>query len=177
MITRDLLRAIVDGYSLSLNGVHGISHWGRVLENGRRLSVGTHADARVIELFAVFHDARRFVDGIDPGHGRRGADLARSLRGRVFDLDDTAFELLTEACETHTDGLREGDFTVRVCWDADRLDLGRCLIAPDPERLATPAARDPRILAWADERAHDQHVPSLVRDIWRPLLDGDGDGR
>ncbi len=119
----------------------------------------------------------RFVDGIDPGHGRRGADLARSLRGRVFDLDDTAFELLTEACETHTDGLREGDFTVRVCWDADRLDLGRCLIAPDPERLATPAARDPRILAWADERAHDQHVPSLVRDIWRPLLDGDGDGR
>ena len=33
--------------------------------------------------------------------------------------------------------------------DADRLDLGRVGIPPDPARLCTPAAKEPRAFAWA----------------------------
>jgi len=34
----------------------------------------------VVEMFAVFHDSGRRDEGSDAGHGRRGAELARSLR-------------------------------------------------------------------------------------------------
>ena len=44
-------------------------------------------------------------------------------------------KLLTEALIHHSEGYIEGDVTVRVCWDADRLDLGRVGIEPKPERL------------------------------------------
>ena len=175
MITGSLLRAIVSGYRLNLDGVHGLAHWARVLENGRRLAPATGADLRVVELFAVFHDACREKEGVDHGHGRRGAALAVRLR-RHFDLDDSAFDLLIDACETHTDGLIDGDVTVRTCWDADRLDLLRCRIEPDPALFATKAARDPRLLAWANERARLRTVPALLDGRWRPLLAGGGEG-
>ena len=38
MITRDLITTIADQYHGRLDGVHGLSHWGRVLENGRRVA-------------------------------------------------------------------------------------------------------------------------------------------
>jgi uncharacterized protein len=170
VISGSLLRSIVDGYRLRLDGVHGLSHWARVLENGRRLAAATGADLRVVELFAVFHDACRTAEGVDHGHGRRGARLAERLRRRHFDLDDQAFDLLVHACEEHTAGLREGDPTVLTCWDADRLDLLRCRIEPRPGRLCTEAARDPALLAWANDRARRRVEPALLDAEWRPLL-------
>ena len=170
MITAGLMRAIVAGYSLDLHGVHGLAHWARVLENGRKLACATGADLRIVELFAVFHDARRRNDGRDPGHGRRGAMLAADLRGDLFELDDAAFALLTEACDLHTDGRTTGDITLLTCWDADRLDLRRCHIVPDPARLGTAAARDPALLAWAEERARTYFEPPLMHESWLPML-------
>ena len=40
-----------------------------------------------------------------------------------------------------------------TCWDADRLDLGRVGIRPDPRRLFTAAARSPELLSWAYQRS------------------------
>ncbi len=176
MITPELLRAIADGYLLPLDGVHGLAHWARVLENGRRLADATGADPRVVELFAILHDARRQNEGHDPGHGRRGARLATRLRGRLFELDDLAFAHLVEACDTHTDGRRRAHPTVQTCWDADRLDLLRCFITPDPRRLATAAAREAAIRDWANERARTGFEPPFVAQTWRPALDGRGGG-
>ena len=75
-------------------------------------------------------------------------------------LDDARFELLFEACRLHTDGHTAGDPTLLACWDADRLDLGRVGITPDPRRLCTDAARELR--GWADARAVSGHEPSAV---------------
>jgi uncharacterized protein len=174
VITADLLRTIAAGYALPLDGVHGLVHWARVLENGRRLAAVTGADPRVVELFAIFHDAGRRNEGHDPGHGRRGARLAAELRGHLFTLEDAAFAQLVEACDLHTDGHRRGDATVQTCWDADRLDLLRCRITPDPRRLATAAAREPAVLAWANDRARRRFEPAFVREVWWPALDGGG---
>ncbi len=174
MITAALLRTIAAGYTLPLDGVHGLVHWARVLENGRRLAAVTGADLRVVELFAVFHDAGRRNEGHDPGHGRRGARLAAELHGELFTLEEAAFARLVEACDRHTDGHRAGDPTVQTCWDADRLDLLRCRIMPDPRRLATVAAREPAVLSWANDRARRGFEPAFVRDVWRPALDGGG---
>ena len=66
-----LRRVVLSLYRLNPDGVHGVGHWGRVLENGRRLAGSTRADLDVIELFAIFHDPCRLSDGKDADHGPR----------------------------------------------------------------------------------------------------------
>ncbi|MDR3575328.1 MAG: hypothetical protein P4L50_15820 [Anaerolineaceae bacterium] len=172
MISDELLQTILKQYRLPLNGVHGISHWARVLENGRMLAASTGALLPVVELFAVLHDSRRPNEGVDFTHARLGADYAASLRGRLFELSDADFQLLYTACRDHTSGKIEADVTVQTCWDSDRLDLGRVGITPDPRRLCTPTARLPETIAWGEKRARVRAVPSLVLDEWRLRLDG-----
>ena len=135
-----------------------------VLENGQRLASETGANVDVVTLFALFHDSRRVNEDRDLGHGHRGARYARKLRGKLIDLDDADFKLLFEACRLHTDGLTEGDVTLQTCWDADRLDLGRVGITPEPDQLCTDAAR--RLIDWAHERASIGYEPDMVADVW-----------
>jgi uncharacterized protein len=160
-----ILGAILDDYALPVDGAHGVVHWARVSENGRRIAEATPgADAEVVGLFALFHDARRVNEYYDHAHGLRGAELARELRGSLVHLDDRRFGLLYEACRLHTDGLTVGDPTLLACWDADRLDLGRVGILPDPARLGTDAARS--LLDWADGRAQMEYQPVEVLEAW-----------
>jgi uncharacterized protein len=166
MTSRELIRSILARYSLPWGGIHGISHWARVLENGRRLSKMTGAKIHVVELFAVFHDSQRINEGTDDGHGRRGAQLAKELRGIVYELEAEDFGLLTQACNLHTKGYLDGDITLQTCWDADRLDLGRVGIIPRPEKLCTQGASDPDFLNWAIERSEKLFVPPLVSEEW-----------
>jgi len=163
--TAAIVREILAGYALPPRGYHGVAHWARVLENGLRIAEHTGANVRVVTLFALYHDSRRENEAVDPGHGARGGELARATRARWFETSDAELELLVEACRYHTDGLIDGDITVQSCWDADRLDLGRVGIAPQPDRLCTDAAR--ALLRWADTRAVTGHVPSLVTEVWK----------
>ena len=146
---QSVIESVRAQYLLHWGGTHGLPHWERVRENGLRLATLTGARADVVELFAYFHDACRANEGRDPGHGARGADLARTLAGTVFTIDAAGLELLAEACCGHTHGKTAADPTIATCWDADRLDLGRVGTRPRPERLCTEAARDPKIIAWA----------------------------
>lgn len=169
---KPLIHRILEDYALPWHGTHGIGHWARVLENGRRLAQGTDANIEIIQLFAVFHDSRRINEGIDDDHGLRGAKLAAELRGTLFELNDANFEVLRFACEAHTDGMTDADITTQVCWDSDRLDLGRVGIVPNPKKLCTVSARTPNTLKWADGRAAFEVVPDLVRDEWGIDLQG-----
>ena len=135
-----------------------------MLENGLRVAEVTGADPEVVTLFALFHDSRRINEVRDDGHGLRGAEFASSLRGSLIHLDDTRFDLLFEACRLHSDGHTDGDATLQACWDADRLDLGRVGISPQPRRLCTDAARE--LIAWADRRATQGHEPETVLGTW-----------
>jgi uncharacterized protein len=159
-----ILREILKGYPLPVRGAHGVLHWARVRENGLRLAAETGADAEVVTLFALFHDSRRVNEARDDGHGLRGGELARALRGSVVHLDDDRFELLFEACRLHTDGHTGGDPTVLACWDADRLDLGRVGIRVRPERLCTGAGRS--LIRWGTDRAARDHEEAIVEGSW-----------
>ena len=162
-----IVAEILTGYQLPARGFHGVVHWARVLENGVKLAESTGANVAVVQLFAVFHDSRRENDGTDPEHGRRGADLAARLRGRLFDLPDADFALLDRACEWHTVGRSDPDVTVQTCWDADRLDLGRVGILPSPRYLCTPAAKRPTMVDWAHTRSIKGYEPDFVTRDWR----------
>ncbi len=166
MISRELIDLILRRYALPREGTHGILHWARVLENGRRLAAVTGANVRIVELFAVFHDSQRINEGLDDGHGRRGAELARDLHGLQYGLKDGDLELLIWACELHTEGQLKGDITVQTCWDADRLDLGRVGIIPEEEKLCTDGARDPDLLRWAIKRSEELFAPDFVSMDW-----------
>jgi len=166
MVTRELVDHILDKFRLKLNGLHGPAHWARVIHNGRLLAERTGADPDVVELFAVFHDCGRRNEQDDPGHGKRAADFAETLRGILYDLPDESFNLLYDACSYHDEAGTTGHITLQTCWDADRLDIGRCRLSVDTVRLCTEAAAAPDILDPAHLRATEREILAMVKNDW-----------
>jgi uncharacterized protein len=140
----ELLTRVVSRSPRAASSLHGESHWRRVADVGIELAHKTPgADERVVLAFALFHDAMRENEDDDLGHGERGAELARELHAEgILDLDASQMDRLVFACKTHTDGTTSSDATVGVCFDADRLDLLRVGIEPDPELMSTVAGRE-----------------------------------
>jgi uncharacterized protein len=161
-----ILQAILEEYDLPWDGYHGVAHWARVLENGLRLADETGADLEVVQLFAILHDCRRVSEGSDPEHGPRAAQYAAELQGGLFHLRGPEFRLLCRACAGHTHERTHANITIQTCWDADRLDLGRVGIAPDPLYLGTIPAKRPETIAWADARATAAVIPEFVKSEW-----------
>ena len=122
--------------------IHGELHWRTVGANGLWLAEPLDgADTFVIFLFALLHDSMRVNDSIDPGHGPRAAAFAGELHAEgVLPATTAQLDILQYACFEHTNGLVSSDPTVGVCWDADRLDLPRVGIQPDPARFSTGRA-------------------------------------
>ncbi|HEX8914388.1 MAG TPA: hypothetical protein VF796_18720 [Humisphaera sp.] len=130
--------------------IHGPGHWRGVAHAGLRLAQRTpEADATVVLLFALFHDSMRLDDGHDPQHGPRAAEFARTLHGSHFHLPPDRLKWLLLAIRDHTEGRLAPNPTVACCWDADRLNLWRIHVRPDPKYLSTPAAQEPEAIDWA----------------------------
>jgi len=140
-------------YQMDHNGFHGFTHWMRVLHNGRLLAETENANLKIVELFCLLHDTQRQNEDRDPEHGPRAADYAHSIRGRWYELENDEMELLDEALRYHSDGYVEADITVQVCWDADRLDLGRVGIRPADHKLCTATAKSPFVIEAAYTRS------------------------
>ena len=153
IVTQAFVEHCCTAYRMDHNGFHGFDHWMRILHNGRLLADAEGANLKVVELFSLLHDTQRLNEDEDPLHGHRAAQFVQTLRGQWFDLTDDEMNLLTEALTYHSDGYTEGDTTVQVCWDADRLDLGRVGIRPDPDRLCTNTAKSPFVLEEAYQRS------------------------
>jgi uncharacterized protein len=162
-----LLETVREHAQVGGSYVHGEQHWRAVAEVGLRLlEDNRRADPDVVFLFALFHDAARENEHTDPGHGRRGAALAATLRAdRAFTLPDDRFKILLEACATHTEALFSDQPTIGVCYDADRLNLWRVGTTPDPKLLSTDAAiDDDQLLHWS------KSIHGRARD-WDKLLE------
>jgi uncharacterized protein len=153
MLKRQLLHRLRAEFRLDWHGIHGAAHWARVRLNGLQLAALTGARVDVVETFAFVHDCRRRNDAADRGHGERAATYAMAINDDLLHLDSAGLEQLVMACASHSDGRMAGDVTVLTCWDADRLDLGRIGITPDPRRLCTDAARRTDVFAAAYARS------------------------
>lgn len=160
MITEKLIRDIRHQFRINWSGIHGISHWARVHENGMKLADLTGANKTVVQFFSVFHDSCRHNEGSDPCHGARGAELARQFRStHLKQLLDKDFELLYTACRLHTSADTHEDITIQTCFDSDRLDLGRVGTIPDPRYLCTDAAKLPEMISWALDNSEYGRIP------------------
>jgi uncharacterized protein len=122
---------------------HGPLHWEQVERNALDLCKQVKgADPWVCRLFATVHDCKRENETDDPDHGPRAAALLRKRRADWLpELSNDQLAKLVYAVRHHTDGLTSTDPTIGVCWDADRLDLPRVLIAPSGKLLSTQAAK------------------------------------
>lgn len=138
---QELKTYLSEHFELNHDSVHGMKHWLNVERFGRKLAALNGADEDVVRLFAFFHDACRQNEFDDEHHGKRGAELARKLRGVLYDVSDYQFEILIYACKNHTHVKTSQNLTVGTCWDADRLDLPRVGIEPDLEYLSTEHGR------------------------------------
>jgi uncharacterized protein len=121
--------------------IHGTEHWARVERNGIYLARVAGVDDLIVRLFALLHDCQRLNDGSDPEHGNRAASYARTIRDDLQMLEPKAFDQLCYACEFHTLKTHTDDQVVGICWDADRLDLGRVSIQPSARYLNSEAAK------------------------------------
>ncbi len=170
LITKELLTLIGQHYRLDIHGVHGFSHWARVYEHGKTLSEQEGVNQRVVELFSLFHDSRRFSDGIDSEHGKRGALLAMELRD-LLPLKDDEFELLLRACRLHTAAATDSDITVQCCFDADRLDLWRVGIRPVATRLCSPLAKRHQTILETQEMSEKRQMPEMPFGLSRSQVE------
>lgn len=126
------------------SNIHGVPHWDRVAKNARllvsRLETGASLD--ICMWFAYLHDCMRDTDHDDPQHGQRAASLATDVwtAGRLpLNVED--FELLRIALADHSAGYTTGHLLMRICWDADRLDLPRVGTMPEPAKMCTTVGR------------------------------------
>jgi uncharacterized protein len=147
---RVLWEQVLAQFRLPRGSLHGPGHWLKVRRNGLLLAAAHAGDAEVVRLFAVFHDACRENEYHDPQHGPRGAELAVTFRAAgQFALADARMDLLVTACRIHNGAGPQVDPTLSACLDADRLDLGRVGITPDPALLSTATAQSiARRRAW-----------------------------
>ena len=164
-----LINAVLEQSTISSSPLHGEEHWRAVAAAGISIgSVTAGADVPVVFLFALLHDALRWNEHLDPDHGDRGATFTQELLDEgLISLPEEAKRLLKNACRLHSDGFTTQDPTVGTCWDADRVNLWRVCMTPDPALMSTTEARSEERIEWA--RAALRDVPTWDRLLQLPI--------
>ena len=67
--------------------------------------------------------------------------MAEFCKGKDFEIDEASFDRLHYACCWHTHEDSSDESTIGTCWDADRLDLVRVGIKPDPDYMSSDPAK------------------------------------
>jgi uncharacterized protein len=117
---------------------HGMDHFLDVARSaGEIAAVTPGANFVGAVLAAAYHDLGRYHDNPDPEHGRRSAKIVKR-----YDLLVPWRSLINEkevldAIKYHTDGKVTTNPTMGSLWDADRLELHRVGILPDPRLMST----------------------------------------
>ncbi len=143
----DLIESIKQEFKIDYYGDHGINHWRRVYYNTQKLSTHYNIESEVFELFALLHDSKRHDEFEDRHHGFQAAGFVQKLlRDSVLSLDTEDAERVLYACANHTKSDKSdplfNDLIVQICFDSDRLDIGRVGYVVDPAYLATEYAKN-----------------------------------
>ena len=137
---KGLLDEVIGQLRINRHGLHGPSHWARVLHHGLAIGSEVGANLLVVELFSFLHDSQRINEYEDKQHGERAAEYAASMNKRFFELSGPELDVLMRAIRSHSNGDIQTCPTIQTCWDADRLDLGRVGIKPHAKYLSVTAS-------------------------------------
>ena len=164
VISEELLKVIRNEFVLDWHGCHGISHWLRVRRNGLALCREIGGNVKLIEMFAMIHDCRRHDEGEDILHGKRATSfIERVSRMLAGILSSDEIHKLKSACEYHTTEVKSDDPNIRICWDADRLDIGRVGKDIDIRFLNTSPAKNETFRNQIFNQPIDTDLPSFFK--------------
>jgi len=143
----DVLDLIYKDFKINFHGDHGIKHWERVYENSQILANHYKIKSEVFQLFALLHDSKRENEFEDISHGLRASIFAKKLLAEgLIKLSKEDEERLLFACANHTKKDKNNplcdDQVVQICFDSDKLDLGRVGMIPDANRMNTEYAKE-----------------------------------
>ena len=143
---KELISLIKQEFKIDFYGDHGLEHWQRVYDNTQKLAQHYKVASDVFELFALLHDSKREDELFDEKHGPRAAAYVKQLlNDEVIKLDKKDEQRLLYACANHTvtdeTNLLFQDVVVQICFDSDRLDIGRVGIEPEASYMATDFAK------------------------------------
>lgn len=168
VIPKPVLKKIIHHFELNIdNSLHGIDHWARVLSNGIDIAENNGANKNVIIAFSFFHDIRRQHEAGDPEHGLRGAKYLQAFKYKI-NLTKEELNKAMKACAGHTDILHHEDIDIASCWDADRLDLYRVGVKPDPHYLNSDYAKKEETIKQATKKSWDNReewLLDLIEDL------------
>lgn len=142
----EILNLVKSNFKLDLNGYHGLDHWLRVYNNCLSISKYYKINSEVFELFALLHDSKREDEDKDLLHGKRAALFIKDLiKYNKINLSKDDARRLIFACSNHTRSNKKAklyqDLVVQICFDADRLDIGRVGIVPEEQYFQTDYAK------------------------------------
>jgi len=140
-------------FALGKDSYHGLSHWNRVLSNANFLSDHYDLNKDFVHHFAWLHDCCRENESHDPEHGARAAVFAKKIYKKQIQLPQDLFDKLLFTLENHNKGKVSEDLQIGICWDGDRLELGRVGIYPDAKYMSSPLAKDERLIDLCYERS------------------------
>lgn len=148
---KEFLALAMRQFKLGIGSEHGISHWKRVEEIGQYLAQHTKADSKIIYLFSYLHDLKRENEDYDSEHGLRASSFVKELYNKdILYISKEQLIQLTFACEHHNNSkIKSDDITIQTCWDADRLDLWRVGVMPDPYFLNTAIAKQEKTIEFS----------------------------
>lgn len=139
---KPIIQEILQEYALPIHGDHGVAHWARVLENGRRLATLTGEIFRWLVCLPCFmiHDesmnARiRSMDCAERTtlHSCEAVCLMFQIRSFVSFIERVRDTLTSELIRTSQ--CRPAGIQIDLIWDALALHLTRASSAPTkPER-------------------------------------------
>ena len=143
----NLIKQIKNEFKIDYYGDHGINHWRRVYRNTQLLSSHYKIESEVFELFSLLHDSKREDEFEDKHHGKRASIFVQKLLDEnAISLRDKDADRLIYACANHTYSDKGdplfSDRVVQICFDSDRLDIGRVGFEVDAKYLATDFAKD-----------------------------------
>lgn len=132
---------IVFHHSLYKDGVHGIDHIRRTVENAKIIAKETCPDKFDDAVIGAYlHDIGRIDDFGGNAHAVRGAKISERLLQEFWPNLD--IKRILFAIEFHADKLTSEDPLIGTIWDADRLDLDRVGIKINPDLLSTKKAKE-----------------------------------
>lgn len=142
---KQILRLVKRDFQLDYFGQHGIIHWSNVLRNCNRIASHYNISSSFFELFALIHDSQRDDEIEDYAHGPNAAKFCEILKDKgLLNLSKELYQTLEFTCYHHS-SLRPGqtdNILVKICIDADRLDLIRYGLRIKEELLFTDYAKD-----------------------------------
>lgn len=129
----DLLREAKSLSTMPDSPLHGDAHWRAVASSGLDIAdADAGVNRRLVVAFGLIHDFQRIDDGWDEEHGARAANAIGRLKSLPAMLSRTEISKLKTACEDHEKGFVSEDPAIGACWDADRVNLWRIGVKPDP---------------------------------------------